>query len=258
MASLQHLGVPATSKAPSPVSAASWQTLHQKSCLQVALEQNSQATCLFALGAGGLLGLWSTRKRKPGLCRKQNGFSTSNKVSLCARLETFVIDIPEFGGAKIAITPCPGNTLRGRNLKENLDQLGSWGAQAIVTLIEDREIKSLGVENIQPEVERRGMKWFHCPIGDFGSPGKRFEEIWVKRTAGKQVREILRTGGKVVVHCRGGIGRAGTIAARLLVELGVAGPSQAVVRVRRARPGAVETWEQEEHVMNCKPLADGS
>ena len=37
----------------------------------------------------------------------------------------------------------------------------------------------------------------------------------------------------------------GTIASRLLIELGVADPKEALRRVRRARPGAVETWDQD-------------
>ena len=32
---------------------------------------------------------------------------------------------------------------------------------------------------------------------------------WVQRGDGAKAREFLRAGGKLVVHCRGGIGRAG-------------------------------------------------
>ena len=43
-------------------------------------------------------------------------------------------------------------------------------------------------------------------------------------------------------HCRGGIGRAGTVASRLLlIELGAATPDEALRRVRKARPGAACT-----------------
>lgn len=159
----------------------------------------------------------------------------------------FVVDIPELGDARIAITPCPGK--RQRDLEQDLEQLNSWGARAVVTLVEDYELEMLKVENMKSAVEQIKMKWFHCPIPDFSGPGGLFEAAWVQRGAGKQVREILKSGGSVVVHCRGGIGRAGTIAARLLVELGVAIPPEALRRVRRARPGAVETSEQERHVM---------
>jgi len=58
-------------------------------------------------------------------------------------------------------------------------------------------------------------------------------------------------GQSIVVHCRGGLGRTGMVAARLLVELGEK-PVTALQRVRAARPGAVETVEQEEYVLGLR------
>ena len=40
----------------------------------------------------------------------------------------------------------------------------------------------------------------------------------------------------VLVHCRGGLGRAGTIAARLLIELGME-PTKAIASVRSGTTG---------------------
>ena len=77
----------------------------------------------------------------------------------------------------------------------------------------------LDVLDMGARVAERGMAWLHCPIPDFGPPGNAFESAWVD--AGAQARGILSGGGKLVCHCRGGIGRAGTIASRLLIELGV-------------------------------------
>ena len=71
------------------------------------------------------------------------------------------------------------------------------------------------------------------------------------------MRRTLRGGGRVVVHCRGGIGRAGTVASRLLVELGLCAPEEALARVRTARPACVETWEQERHVLTETALVEG-
>jgi ADP-ribosyl-[dinitrogen reductase] hydrolase len=45
----------------------------------------------------------------------------------------------------------------------------------------------------------------------------------------------------------------GTIAARLLAELGVPA-AEAVRRVRKARPGAIETAEQEGHALAVRAL----
>lgn len=193
-------------------------------------------------------GVWCAAK-KVRRFRKADTLASSRQ----SYLQRFIVEIPELGGAKIAITPCPGK--RERDLGEDLDQLRSWGAQAIVTLVQDHELSMLSVPNMKSEVEKRGMEWFHCPIPDFDGPGGPFEVAWRQGGAGQQVRHRLQAGGKVVVHCRGGIGRAGTIAATLLVELGVTSPDDALRRVRKARPGAVETWEQERYVLAVKPVA---
>lgn len=54
------------------------------------------------------------------------------------------------------------------------------------------------------------------------------------------------------MHCRGGLGRTGTIAARLAIEFGVP-PDAALRAVRKARPGTVETPAQETYVRACRP-----
>lgn len=59
----------------------------------------------------------------------------------------------------------------------------------------------------------------------------------------------------VVVHCRGGLGRTGIVAARLLVEFGEA-PKSALFRCRRARASTVENRSQEEYVRGRRSGAD--
>ncbi|WP_245286767.1 hypothetical protein [Bradyrhizobium sp. ARR65] len=67
---------------------------------------------------------------------------------------------------------------------------------------------------------------------------------------------MLRRGDDIVVHCKGGLGRAGMIAARLLVELGMT-PEEAIKEVRRVPKGASKTSAQEAIVRRAKsiPLA---
>ena len=70
-------------------------------------------------------------------------------------------------------------------------------------------------------VRTGSMEWWHLPIRDGRSPPARgFEDRW--EIAGEALRDRLRLGFDVLVHCRGGLGRAGTVAARLLAELGLA------------------------------------
>ena len=156
------------------------------------------------------------------------------------------------GHGRIGITLCPGKSgqsLRGgywrRDLDIDLDAIRDWGAATIVTLIEDHEFEFLGVSQLGDGVRDRSMQWLHLPIRDVSIPGAAFEARWA--VYGETLRSQLRHGHDVLVHCRGGLGRAGTIAARLLVELGHE-PCAAIELVRKARPGAIETSEQETYV----------
>jgi ADP-ribosyl-[dinitrogen reductase] hydrolase len=91
------------------------------------------------------------------------------------------------------------------------------------------------------------MLWFHLPIVDVSTPEESFEHQW--EASGGKIRALLRSGHDVVVHCRGGLGRAGMIGARLLIELGME-PATAIRQVRAVRPGAIETSAQEEYVLS--------
>jgi ADP-ribosyl-[dinitrogen reductase] hydrolase len=132
-----------------------------------------------------------------------------------------------------------------RDLSLDLDRVRDWGAAAVVTLLEPKELVLLGVERLGEKILRRNMLWFHLPIVDVSIPDERFEREW--SVAGEELRSILRRRLDVLVHCRGGLGRAGTIAARLLIELGME-PTKAIERVRAVRPGAIETNDQERFV----------
>jgi ADP-ribosyl-[dinitrogen reductase] hydrolase len=173
------------------------------------------------------------------------------KTSLTHPLQIATISAgSEFG--RVGITFCPGKYDRhamsgewNRDLALDLNMIRDWGAAAVVTLLEPKELALLRVESLGEEVQRRNMLWFHLPIVDVSIPDERFEQAW--DLAGEELRSILRSGSNVLVHCRGGLGRAGMIAARLLVELGM-DPAEAIAHVRAVRPGAIETREQERFV----------
>jgi ADP-ribosyl-[dinitrogen reductase] hydrolase len=95
------------------------------------------------------------------------------------------------------------------------------------------------------------MFWFHLPVVDASIPDERFEHRWI--VAGEELRSLLGRGLDVLVHCRGGLGRAGTIAARLLIELGME-PTNAIATVRRVRPGAIETSDQEKFLLRLSVM----
>jgi ADP-ribosyl-[dinitrogen reductase] hydrolase len=110
-----------------------------------------------------------------------------------------------------------------------------------VSLTEAHELQALGVAGLGAEVRARHMDWLHLPIVDVSAPDAGFERRWVE--AGEGLRARLRAGFDILVHCKGGLGRAGLTAAQLMVELGVP-PAEAVATVRQVRPGAIETQAQ--------------
>jgi ADP-ribosyl-[dinitrogen reductase] hydrolase len=174
------------------------------------------------------------------------------RTSLTHPLQIAVVSAGvKFG--RVGITFCPGKYdpygMSGewdRDLALDLDAVRDWGAAAVVTLLEPRELTLLRVERLGEEVLRRNMLWFHLPIVDVSIPDERFGQQW--EVAGEELRSILRRGLDVLVHCRGGLGRAGTIAVRLLIDLGM-DPANAITSVRAVRPGAIETCEQERFVL---------
>ncbi|GJE42981.1 ADP-ribosylglycohydrolase family protein [Methylobacterium soli] len=145
----------------------------------------------------------------------------------------------------IGITFCPGKKQEvaasgswDRDLSVDIKAVQALGAVALVTLIEQHEIDALQVCDIGEVCRRHSIEWLHLPIPDVSIPSAPFETRWA--IVGEGLRSRLRNGFNIVVHCKGGLGRAGTVGARLLIELGVE-PSRAVQMIREARPGAIET-----------------
>ncbi len=170
----------------------------------------------------------------------------------------FVRPTPTSG--RIGITFCPGkrqpDAATGawqRQLDVDLDAIAAWGAVAVVTLTEAHELQALGVAGLGAEVRARHMDWLHLPIVDVSVPDAGFERLWVD--AGEGLRARLRAGFDILVHCKGGLGRAGLTAARLMVELGIPA-AEAVAAVRKARPGAIETEAQLAFVLAQTPVPE--
>jgi ADP-ribosyl-[dinitrogen reductase] hydrolase len=178
------------------------------------------------------------------------------KTSLSDPLHIASVSAPDIAGA-IGITLCPGKKDPSRNWDRDLDidlaAVREWGAEVVVTLVEDHELELLHVPTLPDAVARHGMQWVYLPIRDVSVPDPTFEASL--RSAGADLRNRVRRGGSILVHCRGGLGRAGTIAARMLVEFGMDAQS-AIDGVRRVRPGAIETRQQEMHVRGCRRVID--
>ena len=149
---------------------------------------------------------------------------------------------------RIGLTFAPGKKDRpggwDRSVEADVARLADhYETSLLVSLIEDAELELLHIQDLYGVTERRGVRVRRLPIRDADVPRSPEEVIAVVRL----VLTVASAGDTVVIHCRGGLGRAGTLASCCLVALGL-DAGEAIGIVRGARPGAVETRGQESFV----------
>jgi len=144
---------------------------------------------------------------------------------------------------RIGMTLAPGK--RDGNWQRDLDlDLGRlrevFHTDLLVSLIEAEERNMLGLKALPERARAHGLELAELPIEDGQVPESRADlDAMVLR-----MLDAAATGRNVVAHCRGGLGRAGTLVAACLCARGA--PAEAAMQtVRRVRPGAIETAEQE-------------
>ena len=163
-------------------------------------------------------------------------------------------------GGMIGVTFAPGKKgasayggRHNRDLAADLDVIAGWNAAAVVTLMEADELVRYRIAGIGEEVRARFMEWHHLPIIDGQVPDPAFDAEWPARSA--RLRALVAAGNRILVHCRGGQGRAGMVSARLLVKIGL-DAEEAIALVRREREGAIETDAQADWVRAGRPATD--
>ena len=117
-----------------------------------------------------------------------------------------------------------------------LKKLRKKGFGVIISLLnEKKELPNYDVKVAEAE----GFRRYNIPIEDFGEPSpKQFEEI---------IRIVKETppSTKICIHCAGGLGRTGTAGAAYWIEKGLSA-DEAIKRIRKSNPRAVETEKQEQ------------
>jgi len=176
------------------------------------------------------------------------------KTSINNPLHIDVVNVPGAPGL-IGMTLCPGKKYTGptgvhdRDLDLDLAVIHNWGASILISLIEEHEYRKVHITDIGSRIAGR-MAHLKLPIRDVDVPDTGWEKDW--QVKGPIIRAALRNGDRICVHCMGGLGRTGLLAARLLVEFGMS-PDEALLAVRKARPGTIETQAQEDYVRSCVP-----
>jgi atypical dual specificity phosphatase len=108
------------------------------------------------------------------------------------------------------------------------------GIEVLLSLTEDRPRRDW--------VEEAGLLVYHEPLEDMEPP--------TQEQLDRCVSAIVKANAKslgVAVHCGAGLGRTGAVLAAYFVAKGMTA-ANAIARIRRLRPGSVETDEQAEAV----------
>jgi protein-tyrosine phosphatase len=144
------------------------------------------------------------------------------------------LDVPGRSG-QLIFTPCPGT--KDASIGEALDTLQAAGAEAVITLMPAEELARNQAALLPELCVQRGLEWFHLPVADEQVPLEDFDHAWAQAHA--RIGELLEQGRRVAIHCKGGSGRTGLIAARILIDTGLP-RSEAVERVQALRPKAIQ------------------
>ena len=169
--------------------------------------------------------------------------------------------------AIFGICQCPGKKLvKGRDGKPHLrsieDDINYFKVtnkiDMIICLLDRYELKFIGVdlEIYKKQCDKNNIELVCYPIIEMACPNDKprdFDQLILDK-----IKSNIENGKRVIAHCRGGIGRAGTLACCMLLKLKLAHSlKQAVSHVREIRdPRCVESKKQmdyiEEYLKICK------
>jgi protein-tyrosine phosphatase len=145
--------------------------------------------------------------------------------------------IESIGKGFIAIMAHPGSE---QDAASAIAALARDGIRQVVSLLEPAEAAALGLEGEAQLVAAQSMRFVSFPIPDMGLPAS----VCAFAGLAQKLHRQVDAGDNTLLHCRGGIGRSGLLAAAVLLHCGM-DPRQACERVTRMRGLHVpETPEQ--------------
>ena len=165
------------------------------------------------------------------------------------------VDFSNFSG-KIILTSFPGLNKQGKFEDDlfhtKLKIFAENNCSSITSFVEDKEFEKICNKKYFVEsVYKSNLKWHHLPITDLSAPNLDFKYKW--ETTKVLLKNELIDGQNIIFHCRGGKGRAGTVAAILLIDFGM-NKKEAIDLVRSRRLGAIETKKQEDFIFAYRAI----
>lgn len=146
---------------------------------------------------------------------------------------------------QIALSSCPGVPGGAAQLALDVERILSLGIGTVLSLVDDGEMDYYNAGPVAEALAAAGLRHLRFPIIDGLPP----PQVGPARELCGRLLGLLGEGERVLIHCIGGWGRSGTIAAALLIHEGL-GPNRAIAAVREARsPRCVESWQQEKFLL---------
>lgn len=160
---------------------------------------------------------------------------------------------------KIGMAPCPGWAPHGytaasglKDFEQDTSAIARWQPDLVLTLVDHDELWEYRVGLLPRTLAEKSIPWQHFPMQPNGVPDSAFEARW--RLLSLSLHDLLRDGGRLLMHCSDGTLRSGLLAGLLLIELGCR-PEDAINRVQAARPGALTIPEQRDYVLRHEASA---
>ena len=148
------------------------------------------------------------------------------------------VNMSELIGGRLYLHSMPG---RYESWSNFISSATALGVTHILCLAPDEEIKNKSPDYHQALiVGEHSFKIYHFPIKDYGIPSA--SEIPGLINILGEIQRLLTAEQVVLIHCAGGIGRTGMIAALLLVHLGYT--VEEAIRIIKNAGSAAETYEQ--------------
>lgn len=170
--------------------------------------------------------------------------SVQNPYQITDIAHFYIKDINPNIKRRLCISMCPGKKDKrwNRDLELDINAIKLNDIQVIVCLLEWSEMRMLGIIDYPEKIQKQGIYFYHLPIRDRGTLYQK--ELCVSIPI---IINHLIDGDNVLVHCRGGLGRAGTICACCLCHFGF-DSEKAIEIVRKQRPKAIQTKKQEDSI----------
>lgn len=132
----------------------------------------------------------------------------------------------------------------GEWIEDEFKGIAAFGIHQIVSFLEPSEAKELGLQDEAALSQANGMKFVSFPIVDRGLPQS--VDAYVKLV--HQLHQQIQQGKNTVIHCRGGIGRTGIVAAGILVLDGMSVDDAFTLLSEKRGVGMPDTEEQRDWV----------